>query len=1430
MREVKVFSAKPVLTAVAAALIGVFTIAGVACAEGEDGAQGLQSSRGGSPWATYYRYLEENPEIYAEADRTYPDGQTGYGKNGETEKKVPGPRIPGKIWPIVTQPHIPQGPEKTMNWAKTMDRITGYSQEPIGSVNLSPGFAALSLGVAGQMLADQLQSPQATMPRAREEQNQQVQLSADNTAAMERQQAGCAIDFVASYLYNFTVEEGNKWNQVRNRLFLPMALLLLLPGAILAQVKSIASQGFAVLGEISPFDGIVRSIIAIFMIPGTYLVVNYGIDVANSITKVVSEEYTKTFGTNMYEDAMCAHIRAFPFREPIENKNFVPNQEAKMGRLSPNNTPFAELEGNMINIKLTDPCAKLNVVPADRANEQVKYSVNAQRNAYNTANAALAMAWNILCAFQMAYLYYLWFVGPVVAALWVYPMKQLRDAFPSWCEGVITICFWSLFWSTVVLLMACFRGVDETGTVIMTALNFLATACVKFAFDFAGLVKDAGREAGRMAQRMAEGAGGKGAQGGASGHNTQQGAHGGNGAHGSNGAPGAHGAGGNGTPPSAVPPIEDGGLASAGPNGLGSFEGGLAEGAGGLGGPNSLSANGGGINGHVSMHDFPHPPLASHGHGGHGPGIVGAALGGAGLFLGLAAMAQPHFMNHGAGGVGGGDPDGGGTGVAGGGPTSNADDGKGIPVADASYDLSNPLADEINNSVAEGDLYEHNWGESALNAPIASASLTTDGPPLSSLPVGPNVSLTPDIALGLPPGSGMDSATAFNAVFGGNGADGLSGAAGINGGAGANGGAPTLVANNADGIGAVGVPGAHAPGSGGGHGHAPHDPLHVVAHTPHHVAGDHVAHHNAHHGAEHHAAHHSQHVAGDQVAHTQHHNAHHGAEHHAAHHNQHVAGDQVAHNQHHNAHHDMSTLNAMFRDSNVNVNAQSNFASAQANFNAQSNLSSTDIAYTASMQPQQNYDYSIANANAANNAYATNSTVAGGAAGSSQYVDNSVASSNSNYYDPSQAGFSALASSIAGDTVSYVDDGTVAYTDPGISTTMAAGDYSTSMSNDFTTSSYSGDAITTSYGAGSSTSYGADYSTAYGNDYGNDYSTAYGVDYSSVVDDTTVVDSSATYASASMPTNISANVTSVSNSDSYTNALSAGGFVAPPPDSTLQLNASSSSLTQQNADMYSNSSSLTQNADVYSNASLTQQNSDIYTNSALSNNNIALNNNVVDTPQFFAQQQQPLPTDMQISSSQQYYSAASQEIVMNASVQPASTQSNSIQPGSPHPAAPGAIDATVAAAGAAAMGSAFGRQPNDAAQQLRNRLAFPDGTPKQAGVNNPKNVKVTPPGGKQISHSAAPGTGKQSVLGAAVGKAGIRQAQPNAPAPRPGANQQLSRPAPNVRPSSSVGSLQESVQATNTRNRYIQPGKMSEEEQAEIEALARETGDWLPLE
>src|SRR5262249_9560307 len=120
----------------------------------------------------------------------------------------------------------------------------------------------------------------------------------------------------------------------------------------------------------------------------------------------------------------------------------------------------------------------------------------------------------ILCAFQMAYLYYLWCMGPIAAALWVWPMERLRQAFPSWVEGVITLCFWNLFWNTVILLMACFRGVDTTGTVIMTALHGMAVLCVQYAFDFSSLVSQgaASQLAGAVSEAMRGATGGGGQQ------------------------------------------------------------------------------------------------------------------------------------------------------------------------------------------------------------------------------------------------------------------------------------------------------------------------------------------------------------------------------------------------------------------------------------------------------------------------------------------------------------------------------------------------------------------------------------------------------------------------------------------------------------------------------------------------------------------------------------------------------------------------------------------------------------------------------------------------------------------------------------------------------------------------------------------------------
>lgn len=304
-------------------------------------------------------------------------------------------------------------------------------------------------------------------------------------------QAQSAIDFTESYLTNFTAEAGNEWQKIRDKLFLPMAVLLLLPGAVLAQAKAVVASGSSVIEQSQgPFEGIMRSIVAAFLIPGSFLVINYGIDVANSITFTIGDEYKRLFGSDMYRDAQCTEIRAFEPNDPNSNNNAVIRQQT-----DPHYTrdPFRNFHEDH-KYRDKDPCAGgLDVSIMADEDGLVKKSI--ERPAVNFANVALTGAWNVLCAFQMAFLYYLWCMGPIAAALWVWPIKGLRSAFPSWVEGVITLCFWSLFWNTAVLLLACFRGVADNSVVIVSALNFLANVCVKYAFDFSGLVSEAGYQA-----------------------------------------------------------------------------------------------------------------------------------------------------------------------------------------------------------------------------------------------------------------------------------------------------------------------------------------------------------------------------------------------------------------------------------------------------------------------------------------------------------------------------------------------------------------------------------------------------------------------------------------------------------------------------------------------------------------------------------------------------------------------------------------------------------------------------------------------------------------------------------------------------------------------------------------------------------------------
>jgi hypothetical protein len=337
--------------------------------------------------------------------------------------------------------------------------------------------------------------------------------AANSMASLAINQALSAIDFCKQFLTNFTAEPNNVWQRIRDQLFVPMAILLLLPGAVLAQVKAIVAQGSPVLvGEIHPFEGLFRSIVAIFLIPGTFLVINYGIDVANSLTYTIANEYFHIFGTDMYEDAKCAIIRAFPMNKPEWNRNSFNVKETPRFEGTGN---WAPLEGYTLATARIDPC--MGVEESRVPDEDVVQSKNINRMMMNGLNDTATISWNLACAFQMAFLYYLWCMGPVAAALWVWPVQALRGALSSWIDGVITVCFWSLFWNTTILLMACFRGVGDSGTIIMTALIFLAVNSVKSAFDFAGLASAAVQDAAAQAQKVASSAKGGGAGGGSGG-------------------------------------------------------------------------------------------------------------------------------------------------------------------------------------------------------------------------------------------------------------------------------------------------------------------------------------------------------------------------------------------------------------------------------------------------------------------------------------------------------------------------------------------------------------------------------------------------------------------------------------------------------------------------------------------------------------------------------------------------------------------------------------------------------------------------------------------------------------------------------------------------------------------------------------------------
>ncbi len=210
--------------------------------------------------------------------------------------------------------------------------------------------------------------------------------------------------------------------------YIPMAVLFLLPGAVLTQTKSLVS--FSMLGTqdddtSSPFIGIFRSIMAIFLIPATQLTVSWCIDIGNAMTEPIAQRVqVETLMNWVNEQAYST--------DPKNNDNTIKKVQASMG-------------------KLAGTSAKDTV--QERQND---LTVTVQ-NMFNTINNMMSQGLNILNGFQLVMMCYLFLLGPIAAALYAWPAAIGRDlfkkAFASWLDGVIVLSLWKFWWCIVLLCM-----------------------------------------------------------------------------------------------------------------------------------------------------------------------------------------------------------------------------------------------------------------------------------------------------------------------------------------------------------------------------------------------------------------------------------------------------------------------------------------------------------------------------------------------------------------------------------------------------------------------------------------------------------------------------------------------------------------------------------------------------------------------------------------------------------------------------------------------------------------------------------------------------------------------------------------------------------------------------------------------------------------
>ncbi len=243
--------------------------------------------------------------------------------------------------------------------------------------------------------------------------------------------------------------------QMYKYVYIPMAILFLLPGAIMTQMKGMVV--FGMLGKndedsASPFSGILRSIIAVFLIPATQLFVSYAIDIGNSMTYEV-KRYVNNQMLFDWSHEQTYNPPVDNSRNTLQPPETFPEQSSEADQRE---------EGVFYTSMVTAGKYGKGSSEVKEERSEVEKATNLSQIVqlgFNVMNFLMGNALVVLTSFQLVMMCYLFLMGPISACLFAWPAGVggvFKKVFTNWVDAVTILALWR-FWWMVVLACMCTR-------------------------------------------------------------------------------------------------------------------------------------------------------------------------------------------------------------------------------------------------------------------------------------------------------------------------------------------------------------------------------------------------------------------------------------------------------------------------------------------------------------------------------------------------------------------------------------------------------------------------------------------------------------------------------------------------------------------------------------------------------------------------------------------------------------------------------------------------------------------------------------------------------------------------------------------------------------------------------------------------------------